>query len=249
MSVWRLEWLRLFRTARWAGLLASYLVFGIAMPVLTRYQEALFRNLGGEVRIIAPAPTPPQAIAAYLSNAMQIGLLVSVLLSAGSLAFDAKPEWAAFLRTRSTSLWHLVLPKYATNALAVAVSYLAGLVAAWIGTLALIGPTPVNALVAGGTYGALYLGFAVAVVALAAGVARNAIGGGGIALAVLIALPILAQVLPSSEPWLPSTLVGAPTALADGDSPWSFLRPAIATLVATPLLLWSAERLLARREI
>jgi ABC-2 type transport system permease protein len=73
VTIWRLERLRLFRTPRWAGLLASYLVFGIAMPILTRYQDVIFRNLGGDVQVIVPPATPPQGIAAYLQNAMQIG--------------------------------------------------------------------------------------------------------------------------------------------------------------------------------
>ncbi|HEX6230084.1 MAG TPA: hypothetical protein VF029_00045 [Actinomycetota bacterium] len=249
MSVWRLERVRLLRTLRWAGLLASYLVFGIGMPFLTRYQEALFRNIGGEVRVIAPDPTPTQSIAAYLSNAMQIGLLVSVLLAAGSLAFDARPEWAAFLRTRSVSLWRLLLPKWTTNAVAVAAAYLAGLVAAWIGTVALIGSTPIAVLLAGGAYGALYLAFAVALVALASAVARSVIGAGGIAIVLLIALPILGQVLPGLEPWLPSTLVGSPTALADGEAASSFLRATGVTAAAIPMLLWAAESLLVRREV
>jgi ABC-2 type transport system permease protein len=249
VSLWRLERIRLLRTPRWAGLLASYLVFGIGMPILTRYQEALFRNVGGEVRVIASPPTPSQAIGAYLSNAMQIGLLVSVLVAAGSLAFDAKPEWAAFLRTRSPSLGALLVPKVATNAIAVGASYAAGLLSAWVGTAALIGSIPPAAILVGGLYGILYLGFAVAAVAPAAAVARSVIGAGGLALALLIVLPIVGQAVPSAEPWLPSALVGAPTAIVDGQGAWSFLRAVGVVAVLTPAMLSAAERLLARREV
>ncbi len=249
MNLWRLERLRLFRTLRWLGLLASFLVFGVGMPILTRYQEALFRNVGGDVRVIAPDPTPPQAIAAYLSNAMQVGLLVSVLLAAGSLAFDAKPEWAAFLRTRAPSLWSLLIPKYATNALAVAAAYLTGLIAAWIGTSMLIGSVRWTALVVGGAYGALYLAFAMAAVAFASGLARSVIGTGGLALAILIALPIIGEVLPGVADWLPSALVGSPTAIADGEAPSAFLEATLATAVLTPSLLWGSVRRLAHREV
>ena len=247
MSVWRLEVLRLFRTLRWVGVLASFLVFGIAMPILTRYQDALFRNLGGDVRVIFPPPTAAQAVAAYLQNAMQIGLLVSVLIAAGSLAFDGRPEWAAFLRTRMRSPWDLVGPKFAVNAGAAAASFGLGLVAAWIGAGALIGSLPPEGLVAGVVFGALYLAFAVAVVACTAGLARTVIGTGGLALVVLIALPILGQI-PALEPWLPSTLVGAPTALADGAAATDYTRAAIVTCAATPALLAGAVWLLARRE-
>lgn len=248
MSVWRLERLRLFRTLRWVGLLASYLVFGISMPIVTRYQDVIFRNLGGDVKVIVPPATPPQGIAAYLQNAMQIGLLVSVLIAAGSLAFDAKPEWAAFLRIRSPSLTRLVVPKFVTNAAATAACYAIGLVAAWIGTVALIGSVPLAALLGGGALGVLYLVFAIAVVACAAGLARSVIGAGGLALVILIALPVLAQV-PALEPWLPSTLVGAPTAITEGGSAAEFLRCAAVALAATVALVWGSARLLARREV
>jgi ABC-2 type transport system permease protein len=247
VSVWRLELLRLFRTPRWAGLLASFLVFGIGMPILTRYQDALLRHLGGDIQVTVPPATPPQGIASYLQNAMQIGLLVTVLIAAGSLAFDARPEWAAFLRTRSPSMSTLVVPKYAVNAAAAASCYAAGLIAAWIGTVALIGSVPVVAVVAGSVFGALYLGFAIAVVACTAAVARSVIGAGGIALVVLILLPLLAQV-PALEPWMPSTLVGSPTALAQGDPATDFLRAAGVSVLASVALVWAAARLLAGRE-
>jgi ABC-2 type transport system permease protein len=247
VTLWRLETVRLFRTLRWLALLASYLLFGITMPILTRYQDALFSNLGGDVQVIFPPPTPPQAIASYLQNAMQIGLLVTVLIAAGSLAFDAKPEWAAFLRTRSRTPWELVAPKYAVNAAAASACFALGLVAAWIGTGALIGSLPLGGLLAGMAFGALYLAFAVAVVACTAGLARSVIGAGGLALVVLIVLPIVGQI-PAVEPWLPSALVGAPTAIADGEPAMDFLRAAVVAVAAAAGFLAAAVRLLARRE-
>ena len=247
MSVWRMELLRLFRTLRWVGLLASFLVFGITMPIVTRYQDAIFRHLGGNVQVIVPPATPAQGIASYLQNAMQIGLLVSVLIAAGSLAFDAKPEWAAFLRTRSPDLATLVIPKYAVNAVATATCFAAGLVAAWIGTVVLIGHVPVTVVVAGAAFGAIYLAFAVSVVAFAAALSRSVIGAGGLALVVLIALPILAKVGPL-EPWMPSALVGSPTALAQGEAATSFLRAAGLSAVSAAVLVWASIRLMARRE-
>jgi ABC-2 type transport system permease protein len=248
VTVWQLERVRLLRTLRWAGLLASYLVFGISMPILTRYQDVIYRNLGGDVQVIVPPATPPQGIAAYLQNAMQIGLLVSVLLAAGSLAFDSRPEWAAFLRVRTRSLSHLVVPKFAVNAVASVVCFTLGLAAAWIGSTALIGSLPIATLLAGAAFGSLYLAFAVAVVAFTAGLARSVIGAGGLALAVLIVLPIVGQI-PALEPWLPSTLVGSATAIAEGDAPTGFLRAAAVTVASAALLLWASGRLLARREV
>jgi ABC-2 type transport system permease protein len=233
---------------RWLAIAGPYAVFGVTMPIVTRYQQALLERFGGGVRVIAPPPTPAQGLAAYLQNAMQIGLIVSVLVAAGSLAFDARPESSAFLRTRARSMITLLVPKVATNALAISVAYAIGLTAAWIGTRILIGDVAPAALIAGGLLGALYLVFVVALVAFAASLSRSVLGVGGITIVALIVLPLLGQ-LERLRWWVPSALVGAPTALTTGDSVGRFARPAFVTVALIVLLLWAASRRLARREI
>jgi ABC-2 type transport system permease protein len=249
VNLWRLEVLRLFRTMRWLGLLASYLAFGIIGPVITRYQEALFRNVGGGVKIEAPPPTPALAVSSYIGNAAQIGLIVTIFIAAGSLAFDAKPEWAAFLRTRARSMGDVVVPKFAVNAAAAAGSFALGMVAAWVVTALLIDRVDPVAVVLGIVAWALYLAFAVSVVALAAGLSRSVVGTAGITVVVLLALPLGAQVLHVVEPWMPSTLVGAVVDLVEGGSAADYLPAAVSAVVCTGVALWASTRLLARREL
>jgi len=248
MSIWRLEWQRLFRTRRWIGLTAAYLLFGFAGPILTRYQEAIFRNVGGGITVIAPPPSVDQAIGSYVNNAAQLGLLVAVVIAAGSLAFDARPEWSAFLRTRVPGMSRLVLPKFTVNAVAAAAAYALGTLAAWYETAVLIGAPDVGGMILGLVFAVLYLGFAVAVVALAAALARSVVGAAGIALAVLVALPIIAQI-GVLRAWLPSALVGAPVTLSIGGGAGDYLRAAATSIVAAVAGLWLAVRLLGRREI
>jgi ABC-2 type transport system permease protein len=249
VSVWRLEALRLFRTLRWAGLAASYVAFGILGPIITRYQESLFRNLGGGLKIEAPPPTPALAMASFIGNASQIGLIVTVFIAAGSLAFDAKPEWSAFLRTRTRSLSDVVVPKWAVNAAAAAACFAVAAVVAWVETALLIGRVDAVAMLAGIAYWALYLVFAVSVVALAAGLSRSVVGAAGITVVVLLVLPLGAQLVRAVEPWMPSTLVGALVSMVDGDSPTAFLRAAASAGVLSAGALWGSARLLARREL
>jgi ABC-2 type transport system permease protein len=195
-----------------------------------------------------PPPSVSQAIAAYVGNASQIGLLVAVVVAAGSLAFDARPEWAAFLRTRVGGIDDLVIPKFTVNALAAAVAFLAGMVAAWYETAILIGSPPVKGMLAGMACGSLYLGFAVAVVALCAAISRSVVGVVGLALGFLIALPILGQIGVLAA-WMPSALVGAPVTLVEGAAASGFLKAAFVAIGAGVAALWAASRLLARREV
>jgi ABC-2 type transport system permease protein len=248
VNLWRLERVRLFRTTRWAGLFGPFLLFGVSMPIVTRYEEALLRRFGGGVTVIAPSPTPALAIASYLQNAMQIGLVVSVLVAAGSLAFDAHPEWAMFLRTRVRHTETLLVPKVVTHAAAIGAAYVVGLLAAWIGTRALIGEVPVVALVGGGALGAVYLAFVVALVAFSASISRGVLGAAGITIVTLIVLPLLGQ-LEAFRWWVPSALVGAPTSLTAGDAIGPFARPAVVALVSSVALVVAAARRLDRREI
>ena len=230
------------------GLLASYLAFGILGPVITRYQEVIFRHVGG-VTIQGPPPTAGLAMTSYIGNASQIGLMVTVFLAAASLAFDAKPEWASFLRTRAGSLAEVVVPKVVVMAGAAAVSFVLGAVAAWVGTAVLIEDLSPGAVLTGIVLWAIYLIFAVSVVALAAGVSRSVVGAGGLTAVVLLVLPVVAQVVPAVRPWSPSTLVGALVEMVDGASAADFGRAAAVALSLSAAAVWGSVRLLSRREV
>lgn len=97
-------------------------------------------------------------------------------------------------------------------------------------------------------YGALYLTFAVAVVAVVAGFLRSQVATVFGSLAALLLLPMVALIEPL-RPWLPSELLAAIGALLEGASAGDFARAVIVTLVVTPALLTLAARLFALREL
>lgn len=115
-------------------------------------------------------------------------------------------------------------------------------------TMALIGPLPWWPIVGGTLFGIVYLGFAVAVVALVAGFTRSQATTVFGALGMLLVLPIV-SIVDRVEPWLPSTLVGAVGSMVDG-APASDFAPALAvTLVTTVALISLAMRRLDRHEL
>jgi ABC-2 type transport system permease protein len=249
VTLWRMERLRLTRTGRWIPVALAYVAFGVIGPVSVKYLRQILERVGsGDIRIVVPTPTPPDGIAAFMGNAEQIGLLATVVIAAGALAFDARPAASAFLRTRVGSIDAILLPRYVTNAVLTMAAFTGAVSVAWVLTDVLIGTLPAAQMVEGILLALLYLAFAVAMVALAAAFGRSQLATVLIALAFLIALPILGLV-GSVGRWLPSSLIGAIDALLEG-APLSRFVPAIAvTVVAIPLALrWSA-RLMARREL
>jgi ABC-2 type transport system permease protein len=248
VTLWTLEVLRLTRTNRWMILVGVFGFFGLLGPLTARHFGEIMGRFGGEIEIVIPDPTPLDGLLQYTSNASQLGILAVVVVAAAALALDARPEAAAFFRTRVPETWRLLAPRYAVVAAASIASFAAGTLIAWAGTVWLIGSLPAGEVVLGMLLGGLYLAFVVAVVAVVASVTRTVVTTVFAALAVLVALPILALVGPI-EAWVPSELLGATTEVVAGVPPREFV-PAIATtLVAVPLLLALAAARQARREL
>lgn len=248
MTLWRLELLRLVRTHRWMILFGVYGVFGALGPVAARYINELLERFGGEVTITAPDPRPVDGLIQFVSNTSQLGLLALVVVASAALAVDARPEVAAFLRTRVSRASRLVVPRYVVMAGTAAAALVVGTGVAWSLTAWLIGGLPAGAVVLGTVYGSLYLAFVVAVVAAAAGYTRGQATTVFAALAVLILLPIVG-LLPAVSPWLPSELLTAVVAMADGVPATEYLRALAVTVLAVPALLAIAVRRLDQREL
>ena len=167
MNLWRLEWLRLIRTPRALALGAVFVFFGLLEPVLTRYQSQIFRHVGNGVRISFPPATPAAGVSGYIGELSGTGLIVVVVVAAGAFTFDSRHGLATFLRTRVTSFWQLLAPRFTVNAAAAAAGYLLGTLAAWFEADSLIGAPPAGAMLGGMLCGAVYLAYAVAVTAKA----------------------------------------------------------------------------------
>jgi ABC-2 type transport system permease protein len=252
MTLWRVEWIRLVRTRRWIALAGVFLFFGLLGPLTARYLAEIVGFAGAELEgatIEFPPPVPADGMAQYVSNAMQIGTLVAVVVAAGSLAFDAIPEMGVFLRTRIPDVRTILTPRVAVTTSSVVASFVIGALAAWYETWALIGAPDAGAVGAGILYGALFLVFVVALVAAVAGRASSVIGTVMTSIVILLVMPILG-IVEAIGRWLPSHLGGALGALPAGSADaGDYLAAAGVTVVATAGLLWLAVRLAERREL
>jgi ABC-2 type transport system permease protein len=248
VTLWRLEVLRLTRTNRWLILVGIFAFFGLLGPVTARYMAEIMGRFGGDIQVTLPDPTPLDGIVQYLSNASQIGLLAVVVVAAAALAVDARPEAAAFFRTRVPDARTILFPRYVVTTAAAVLAFLLGMGLAWAGTAWLIGALPTGDMLVGTLLGSLYLAFAVALVAAMAAVTRTVVTTVFAALAILLMLPVLG-LLGAVKPWLPSELVGAPTSVVAGVPPNEFTRAVIVTVAVTAALLALASARQSAREL
>ncbi len=248
MSLWRLETRRLLRTHRWTILAGVYVLFGLLGALGARYLNELIAQMGGDITIIAPDPRPVDGLIQFVSNVSQLGLLGVVVVAAAALAIDAHPERAAFLRTRVDRPGRLLIAPYVVTTVATVIALIAGTAVTVALTTALIGSLPLAAVAVGTVYGAVYLGFAIAVVAVAGSIVRSQVAVVFLTLAVLLALPMLAMVEPLRA-WLPSELLTAVLALVEGAPATDYVRATVVGLLATAGLLALAMVRLDRREL
>ena len=214
MSLWRLEWLRLIRTYRLWILLGIFGFFGVLGPATAKYLPEIVERLGGGVEIAVPPASPELAMAQYLGNALQIGLLAIAFVAASSLAFDANTEMATFLRTR-TSVARILEPRYVVNIVAAVASFLIGSALAFVLSALLIDTPRIGGTIIGSLLVALYICFAVALTGLFASFVRSVPGTALLAVGALIALSLVG-LIPVVRPWLPSDLIGGYDALIAG---------------------------------
>ncbi|MGB5567529.1 MAG: hypothetical protein WBN93_14525, partial [Acidimicrobiia bacterium] len=148
MSLWRLEYLRLIRTYRVWILLGIFGFFGVLGPATAKYLPEIVERLGGGVEIAVPPASPELAMAQYLGNALQIGLLAIAFVAASALAFDANVEMATFLRTRTT-VAKILEPRYFVNMVAAVASFLIGSALAFVLSALLIDAPRIGGTVIG----------------------------------------------------------------------------------------------------
>jgi ABC-2 type transport system permease protein len=250
MTLWRLEFLRVVRTRRWVALAAVYVGFGLIGPLGAKYLAEILKLSGSGqdgVIITFPPPVPADGMASYVDNALQVGTIVAVVVAAGALAFDAIPEMGVFLRTRTTSLWQILVPRLVVSFAVCAAAFVLGTATAWYETWALLGPLDAAAVAWGTLLGILFTAFIIALVAAASQWTKGVLGTVLTSLVVLIVLPILG-IVEGIRVWLPTRLGGALTELTAGTAVFGFWKSALAAVVAIAGLLALAARGARRRE-
>ena len=248
MNGWRLEWLRLIRTPRAIALGGTYLFFGLLGPVTARYLQDIVSRFQSSVQVVVAQPTARDGITNYISQVSQTGLIVLIVITAGSVTFDARRGLSTFLRTRTTSMWQLIAPRFTVNAVAAVTAYALGTLGAWYETTLLLGSPPAGAMLEGLLCGSAYLVFAVSVTTAAASAVRSTFGTIGVTVGALLALPLLGMIGPLHR-WLPSTLVTAPVDLLGRSSLSGFVPALVVTAASASLLLIAATLRLQRRDV
>lgn len=246
MNLWRLEILRLFRTRRIWILLGVFASFGVLGPLTARFLPEIVDAVGGGVEIAVPPPSPEFAMASYLGNALQIGVLAVAFVAAAALAVDAKPEMAVYLRTRAP-IRQILMPRYVVNMTAAVLSFVVGTAVAYIGSTVLIDTPRLGGTIVATLLLAVYLVFVVALTGVAASVIRSVPGVALVTIAAVIMIGIVG-LIPRIGAWMPSTLIGSFDVLISG-AEFDYWRSLIVTIALSLACIPASVALMGRREV
>jgi ABC-2 type transport system permease protein len=208
----------LARTAKLAIYLAVFFVSGLISPLLARYTPELLKavpDMPSELVAIIPTPTVNDAVAQYIKNTSQFGVLLVILLTMTVLAQEKERGTAAMLLTKPVRRSAVVLAKWLAGHGALA----AGLAVAALGclgyTAVLFELLPIGSFLLLNGLLLVYFSVHLSVALLASALARSqsiaAIGAfGGLAMLLIVgALPRLSDYLPGALlTWGGSLLAG-----------------------------------------
>jgi ABC-2 type transport system permease protein len=217
------------------------LVFGMASPLLAKLTPELMRMVpGGENFLqLIPTPTVNDAIAQYIKNVQQFGLILALLFSMGAVAHEKEKGTAALMLVKPLGRGAFLLGKF----IAINLSLLAGLAAAALGGYCYT-VFVFEAPAVGGWLGMnlmlwLFLTFIVALTLLCSTLLRSQSAAAGLAAGGLILVTAVGAI-PAVGQYLPGELVNWGSALALGSpySAWGALGVTIALMVSSLLAAW-----------
>lgn len=238
MNFWivlRKELVEQWRTRRTWIVGAVLVGFGLASPLLAKWTPQLLRTLPdmppGLAEMI-PAPTLADAVAQYIKNLSQFGILLALLMSMGAVAQEKERGTAALVLSHPLPRSTFVLAKFVALTIQFGAALLLAALAGWYYTLLLFEALPWGAFLA--LNGLMLLVFLVyiAVTLLCSTLTRSQGAAAGLAFGALLVLLVVGS-LPGLGKYFPSRLFEWGEALIVGaeTTAWPALWVSLALLV------------------
>ncbi|WP_420642432.1 YhfC family glutamic-type intramembrane protease [Candidatus Leptofilum sp.] len=241
-----LQW----RTRRALVMVAVFVLFGLASPLIAKFTPELLQNTPGAEQFagLIPEPTSADAVSQYIRNLTQFGFVLVILLGMGAVAGEKSNGTAAIILSKPLPRWAFLLSKFTAQGVIYFVALLLGTLATYYYTLVLFEPLAFGPFLFGGFLLWLWTLVYTAVTLLGSTLGKSTGGAAGLALLGAILLLILGSI-PQAANFFPGALVGWASQLGlPGDVPFSGAALA-ANGVLILVFLVTAVALFERQEI
>lgn len=244
MVALRKELLEQWRTRRMLVLAVVLILFGLLSPLLARYTPeiiGMFPEAEGLADLIPP-PTTADAVAQYLENMSQFGVILALLLAMGSVAQEKERGTAAMMLVKPLPRWAFLGAKFAALFITFAIGLALAGAGAYYYTYLLFEPLDLGRWLALNGLVLLYLMVYVSLTVLCSVLMRSPAAAGGLAFALLIILAV-PGVAPQIGRYLPGHLISlAGGVMLGGGQQWMAVWVSVGLIVASLAGAWLVFR-------
>lgn len=211
------EFLEQRRTRKFLIAMVVLVLFGMTSPLMAKMIPQIMTLIpGGEVySLMIPTPTINDAVAQYVKNTTQFGVLLALVFSMGAVAIEKDKGTAAMVLSKPLSRGSFLLSKFAALALTFGLSLIVAGIACYYYTYFLFGAMDLLNWVALNGLLYFYILVYVAITLFFSTVTRTQYIAIGLSFGVLIVLGILGG-LPGIGGNLPDAMLSNAAALMMG---------------------------------
>ena len=234
--VFRKEMLEQWRTYKVLIVAAVLFLFGLTSPLLAKFTPEMLKVVPGipaGLSDFIPTPSMADAMAQYVKNMSQFGILLALLMSMGAVAQEKERGTAALILTRPVSRGTFLLAKFAALSVTFAASLLLAALGCWYYTYLLFEALPWGAFLAQNGLMLVVFMVYIALTLLCSTLVRSQSGAGGLAFGGLILLAGLGA-FPQLVDYLPGKLFewGVGLALGLDKTAWPALGISLGIIAA-----------------
>ncbi|MBA4383206.1 MAG: hypothetical protein C0410_00570 [Anaerolinea sp.] len=239
------EFLEQRRTRKFLIALVVLVLFGMTSPLMAKMTPQLMTLVpGGEAFVgLIPDPTINDAVAQYIKNITQFGILLVLVFSMGAMAVEKDKGTAAMILSKPMPRGSFLLAKFASLALTFIIAVVIAGVACYYYTYFLFGELNIlNWLVVNGLV-ILYLLVYVAITLLYSTLTRTQYIAIGLSFGTLIVLGILGG-LPGIGSNFPDALINNASLLMSGlpVTNWTGLWVSLGLIIISLTVAWLVFR-------
>jgi ABC-2 type transport system permease protein len=194
-----------WRTGRLLVVAVVFLIFGLTSPFLAKYTPEIVKLAASSVAIHVPTPTMKDAVAQLVKNLSQLGALVAILLTMGTVAGEKESGTAAFIIVKPVSRFAFLAAKFCGLALTMLGAVAVCGAAAYVYTVLLFAAPSVSGFVAACLFMLLGLLVIASVTFLGSTLSRSAIPAATLGVVALVVEGVVASV-PNMARFTPSGL-------------------------------------------
>jgi ABC-2 type transport system permease protein len=245
MTALRKELMEQWRTSRLIVLVVVLLIFGLTSPLLAKYTPEMLKLIPGAEQFagLVPKPTILDAVAQYVKNIGQFGVIMAILVSMGSLAAEKERGTAALMLVKPLPRGSFLAAKFLALAISFVVALALAALAGYYYTLVLFGPLDWGAWLALNGMMGLEMLVYVALTMLFSTLLRSQAAAAGLGLGSLAVL-LLVGSLPAVGNAMPDKLVTWGASLFAGQAmpAWGAMWFSLGIIAAALLAAWLAFR-------